>query len=163
MTNSAHLPLALTVVFLALVWGFGDLGIWIHRPIAAWTAAQTFEIAQRHGIEPNPLYRMGMGRVGCMPCINCGKDEIAEIATRFPEVIDRIRRWEAIVSRASKRLLSTFFFFDHADGWTNAEHAAANNIDQAVAWSKTSHGGRQFDLTRLLGSATCSSKYGLCE
>jgi Lon protease-like protein len=34
-----------------------------------------------------------MGRVGCMPCINCRKDELREIALRFPETIERIERW----------------------------------------------------------------------
>ena len=37
---------------------------------------------------------MGMGRVGCMPCINCRKDELLEISKRFPEVIERITRFQ---------------------------------------------------------------------
>lgn len=54
----------------------------IVRPIAAWSAPQVVEFIQSRGVELNPLYRFGMRRVGCMPCINAGKDEIAEIARR---------------------------------------------------------------------------------
>lgn len=61
------------------------------------------------GIEPNPLSSQGMSRVGCMPCINCKKDELREIALRFPEVIDRISRWEQIVAQAAKRGAASFF------------------------------------------------------
>lgn len=147
----------------ALLWEIGDGGWWIHRPIIHWTAEQTFEIAARHGIEPNPLYLQGMGRVGCMPCINCGKREMSEIFRRWPEVIERLRAWEEIVSRASKRLHTTFFHFDEADYPTNADFARANNIDQAVAWSRTSYGGRQFDLEAFTPPAECSSVYGHCE
>ncbi|TWB00401.1 3'-phosphoadenosine 5'-phosphosulfate sulfotransferase (PAPS reductase)/FAD synthetase [Gluconacetobacter diazotrophicus] len=147
----------------ALMWEIGDGGWWIHRPIIHWTAQDTFAIAARYGIEPNPLYRMGMRRVGCMPCINCGKGEIAEIARRWPDVVERIRAWEAATSRASKRTHSTFFHFDEMAGRTDAEHAAANSIDQAVAWSRTSRGGRQFDLEAFAPAAECSSVYGHCE
>jgi len=40
------------------------------------------------GIKPNPLYSQGMGSSRCMPCINCRKDELREIALRFPEAFD---------------------------------------------------------------------------
>ena len=68
----------------------------IYRPIHALTALEVFEIAKRHGLKPNPLYLMGMGRVGCMPCIMCQKEELRQIAIRFPEHIARIEEWERI-------------------------------------------------------------------
>lgn len=38
------------------------------------------------------------------------------------------------------------------------------NIDQMVEWSKTKHGGRQYDLMKAMESDhQCSSLYGLCE
>ena len=46
--------------------------LWNYRPILDWTASDCFDMMLRHGIQPNPLYKLGMGRVGCMPCINCG-------------------------------------------------------------------------------------------
>lgn len=83
--------------------------LWNYRPILDWTADDCFAMHRKHGIRHNPLYEQGMGRVGCMPCINCRKDELLEISKRFPEAIDRIREWEAAVQAASKRNGATFF------------------------------------------------------
>lgn len=69
-------------------------GLWLHRPIASWTAEQVFDLHRRHGIKWNPLYEQGMGRVGCMPCINARKGELREIAQRFPVEIERVADWE---------------------------------------------------------------------
>lgn len=66
--------------------------LWAFRPIVEWTAVQVFARHASHDIEPNPLYRQGMSRVGCMPCINCNKAELREISKRFPEEIGRIAR-----------------------------------------------------------------------
>ena len=129
----------------------------IWRPILTWTVEDVFECHKRHGVDPNPLYKLGMSRVGCMPCINCQKSELFEIARRFPEVIDRIRNWEDIAGRASKRGASSFFIHDDVAG---------KNIDEYVEWSKTSRGGRQYDMFKLGAFeqvAACSSQYGLCE
>lgn len=135
-------------------------GIWAYRPILRWTAADCFEAHRCYGIEPNPLYRLGMNRVGCMPCINCSKAEIANIAQRFPEHIDRVAEWEEAVSAASWRGAASFFPAPD-DGRGDLR---GRNIRDYVEWAKTSHGGRQYDMAHLLidGDA-CSSAYGLCE
>jgi len=44
-----------------------------------------------------------------MPCIMCAKDELREIATRWPEEVARVREWERLVSIASKLGAATFF------------------------------------------------------
>lgn len=136
----------------------------LYRPIHKWTAADTFEIARRHGIKPNPLYSMGMGRVGCMPCINCRKDELAQIARRFPQHIDRIREWETIVALVARRGHGTFFPISiSAIGDPKWEGAS---IDDAVEWSRTSRGGRNFDIFNAIADHSptmCESAYGLCE
>lgn len=147
----------------ALVWEDGDCGLWIHRPIATWTAQDTFDIARRHGIKSNPLYSFGCTRVGCMMCINTSKSEISNVQSRWPFVIEKIEKWEFIVRKCSKRQLATFFFFDSKEGRTDIEHYQANNIRQAVAWSQTSRGGQQFDLEHFMPRSECSSQYGLCE
>lgn len=41
----------------------------IRRPLLDWTARDVFAIHKKHGIEPNPLYKMGVQRVGCFPCV----------------------------------------------------------------------------------------------
>lgn len=134
-------------------------GLTIVRPIHKWTAEMVFEQHRKHNIKPNPLYSMGMGRVGCMPCINATKGEILEISKRFPEHFDRIAEWERIVGRVSKRSNATFF---PAPGENDTAHERGN-VREVIKWSKTSHGGRQADFTRLDEPLACSSSYGLCE
>lgn len=130
-----------------------DFGVIAYRPLLSWLVADVFDIHRRHGIKPNPLYQQGMGRVGCMPCIMCRKSELHEITRRFPEVIDRIRRWESIVSKASKLGRATFFHDGHGSG-----------IEEVAEWAKTERGGRQYGLfTDADDLPACASIYGLCE
>lgn len=82
---------------------------WTQRPILHWKASQCFDKIKEYHLEINPLYKMGFSRVGCMPCINARKNEIREIAERFPAEIYRIESWEKIVGNCSKRGASTFF------------------------------------------------------
>ncbi len=99
-----------------------------------------------------------------MPCINCQKDELREIAMRWPEEIDRVEEWERIVSECAKRGASTLRHLSFGtEGLSLAEIYAKSGIRAAVAWSMTSRGGRQFDLERAIPSPACSSVYGLCE
>jgi 3'-phosphoadenosine 5'-phosphosulfate sulfotransferase (PAPS reductase)/FAD synthetase len=139
--------------------------LWNYRPILNWSADDCFAMHRKHGIKHNPLYEQGMGRVGCMPCINCRKDELLEISKRFPEVIDRIREWESAVAAASKRNGATFFSAaNKGDNLTVEQCVSIANIDAVVEWSKTSRGGKQFDFLRIENDgAVCSSIYGLCE
>lgn len=141
-----------------------DLGIVVYRPILSWTARDVFAFHDRHGIKPNPLYLHGMGRVGCMPCINCRKGELNEIAARFPGEIERVREWERLVGRASKRGSSTLFTAVSAgSGSSERITPETHGIDYAVEWSRTARGGRQFDLLQSAPKSACSSIYGLCE
>lgn len=147
----------------------GD-GLFNYRPILKWDIPAVFEAHRYMGIKPNPLYSQGMGRVGCMPCINCRKDELREIALRFPEAIDRIDRWERTVQQASKRGAATFFAGSNAkhpkgsiSGMTAIEVMEIASIRQAVEWSKTARGGIQYDLMIATDASACSSAYGLCE
>ncbi len=134
-------------------------GLYINRPIARWKAESCFEAMAYMGVKPNPLYTMGMRRVGCMPCINANKDEIANIDKRWPEVINRIEAWEDAVNRASKRQGASFFPAP-ADGRGDLR---GRNIRDYVQWAKTSYGGRQYDLLKAGEALACSSAYGLCE
>lgn len=131
----------------------GD-GVTNYRPIHKWLAQDCFDMHFKYGIEPNPLYKMGMGRVGCMPCIHCNKAELRAIAERFPEEIDRIEQWERIVGAASRRGSATLFTSDKR----------GHGIRELVEWSKTTRGGKHYDLIQMTEDTTaCSSIYGLCE
>lgn len=131
----------------------------IYRPILKWNVEQVFALHKKHKVKPNPLYKLGMARVGCMPCINVSKDELFEISRRFPEHIERIAEWEKIVSEASKRGQSTFIPSpeDRGDG-------KVHSIWERVEWSKTARGGKQLDLFKAMEEPkSCASRYGLCE
>ena len=135
----------------------------VYRPIVDWTAQQVFEFCAARGVRPNPLYLQGMGRVGCMPCINAGKAEIAEIARRFPEHVERIAAWERLVSAGAKRGFTSFFHKVEKPG-TDREQFERNRVESVVMWARTTRGGMQFDLLEALApSAGCASSYGLCE
>ena len=146
-------------------------GLWNYRPLIDWTHDDVFAFHRRHGIKWNPLYEQGMGRVGCMPCINCRKDELAQIATRFPDVIDKLKEWEQIVSEAAKRDCSTFFPspLNRYGNGGETPHFTTHGIESRVEWAKTSRGGKRIDYARVADieieaeTEMCSSIYGLCE
>lgn len=138
-------------------------GIWAFRPLVEWTAAQVFKFCATKKIQPNPLYLQGMGRVGCMPCINCAKEELRQIAQRFPEHPTRIAEWEQLVGQCSKRGFSTFFTDSHK-GKDRRKVFADLNIWTRIEWSKTTRGGLQFNLLAQLDEPNaCASSYGLCD
>lgn len=133
--------------------------LWAFRPIVDWTAQQTINYSLERGLQVNHLYAEGFDRVGCMPCINCGKKEISNIALRKPEEIVRLAEWERLVGLASKRGMSTFFPNPHRD-----DDKDKAGIYKMVEWSKTTYGGKQYSLlTQLDEPTSCSSAYGLCE
>lgn len=144
-------------------------GLFNFRPILKWDVAGVFEAHRAAGIKPNPLYLQGCSRVGCMPCVNCGKDELREIADRWPEEVARVREWERLVSAASKRGSATFFAAvnDPTVKATDKITHLTHGIDRMVDWSRTDRGGRQINLVdwieRETGPKACSSAYGLCE
>ena len=144
--------------------------IYIYRPLVDWTAQDVFAAHARAGIPWNPLYEKGMKRVGCFPCINVGKAELQAIATRYPEHIDKIREWERIVGEASMQDMATFLPASNRMTAKQKEQKMPpdevweiGNIDAQVEWSKTVHGGEQYDLEAFVEPPVCSSWHGLCE
>jgi len=137
-----------------------SMGNMIYRPLVDWPKSACFALLKRHNIHPNPLYKLGCGRVGCMLCVNATKDEVCEASKRFPHHISRIREWEQHVRLCSKRGASTFFPATKIPGFSDTRA----DIDSVVEWSKTGHGGMQYDMLRQLDEVpVCSSLYGLCE
>lgn len=144
---------------------YADKRTYAYRPLLEWKVEDVWRMHEKHGIARNRLYDMGMGRVGCMPCINCRKDELRSIAARFPDHIDRIAQWEDIVAKAARRGNATFFCTtddptnNAADDITQETHG----IRRRVEWSKTSNGGRQYDLMALADFNTACDAWGACE
>ena len=145
----------------------------LYRPIFRWSAADAFAISGRHGLRHNPLYTMGMSRVGCSTCIMVRKRELRQWAMRFPAEVNRVREWERLVGLVSRRtaalgtpasLLAAATVPGDPD-----DHGRAT-IDRAIDWSRTSRGGRNYDLMLDLEQRDadehgllCDSEYGLCE
>ncbi len=133
--------------------------IFAHRPIAGWTAQQTVDfVVKVFGVKLNPLYEQGMSRVGCMPCINANKNELAEIARRFPLEIERIAEWERLVALTSKRAEASFFIDRDEE-----RERKGGSVYARVEWAKTFRGGKVADPIWLDPAPACASSYGLCE
>lgn len=139
----------------------------IYRPILYWSVAEVFALLKRRGVQPNPLYRLGMSRVGCMPCIYSRKSELREISIRFPREVHRVANWEERVSDVSKRSSSTFFAadLDPTKKTKNNDEVShkTHGIYSVMDWAKTTRGGRQYDLIATEEPTMCRSVYGLCE
>ena len=137
--------------------------LWCFRPIVDWTVEQVFAAHRSRDIEPNPLYRQNMSRVGCMPCINCQKEELRTISVRKVDHIYRVADWERLVGACSKRGFSTFFSDSHSAP-DRRQIFTDLNVWTRVEWSKTSRGGRQYNLLAGLDdNKACASAHGLCE
>lgn len=134
---------------------FYDCDVW--RPILDWTIDQVVEEHHRAGVPMHPLYFEGAERVGCFPCVNAPKAELAAVGRLAPERIDEIRQLEAEVGqtmftrdrRTEKRKLGD-------DG----PSVVPIGIDEVMAWAKTERGGRQLSLVR---PATGCARWGICE
>jgi len=151
-------------------WEFNrSMGIWVWRPLIAWTVEQVLNIHNKHNVPVNPLYHRGFGRVGCWPCVFANKKNIARIAEADPDRIDFIRKLEKEVeataaARYEKRgetfeslgyLRPTFFILRrHGKSFMAT-------IDDVVEWSKTSYGGKQFELWN--DDFEGCARWGLCD
>lgn len=149
-----------------------DWRAYAYRPLIDWKIEDVFAFHRRHGVAWNPLYDHGMGRVGCMPCIMCKKEEMRAIAMRFPDHIDKIEAWEALVSDVSKRGNATFLNVTDdpllAEGWEKPGYdwsLGRTGIRARVAWSKTSRGGLQYNglLDAVENFSTSCNQWGACE
>jgi len=74
----------------------------LHRPFFHASANEVIDYHFEHGIEPNPLYKMGRTRVGCDPCIMESHSGIYQMMQFTPWVLDRLAMFE-------DQLQSTFF------------------------------------------------------
>ena len=153
-------------------WELGGGGVdrltW--RPLIAWKLDDVIAIHARHGIEPNPLYLRGALRVGCWPCIYSRKAEIRMVASESPERIDEIEQLEiAAEEKRQRRLASDPEYAANAELKQHRPPTyfmRAGNEDASirsiVEWSKTSHGGKQYELFEPDADAGCM-RWGLCD
>lgn len=151
------------------------------QPLIHWSGQNAIDFTRARGGPINPLYSQGMGRVGCFPCVNVNKIELSQISRRYPEAIDRISEWEAIVALASKRGKVTFFpakMTPQGAALAREENRLKDQglevpdftyptAKECAEWSKTDRGGRQnnwlMETEAEDEGLSCSSQYGLCE
>lgn len=134
----------------------------ILRPVFEFSDKQVFNYIKDAGLDPNPLYKMGMGRVGCMPCCLVNHREMKHIIKRFPEVIDKIRTIE-------QRVESTFFPVGYIPDWACSRHAINKHgkksyfptIDDVVKYLSSKD--TQLAFFEKPTEKKCMSIYNLCE
>lgn len=150
--------------------GFSDYwGCEEWMPLRSWTLDDVFAIHRRHNFPLNPLYALGASRVGCWPCINCGKNEIRLVAKHRPEKIDFIakieERFKSEIGRtctffhaktAPKRFRTETYIDSDGVEW------ATSPIREIVKWAHTKRGGKE-PLEETETPTNCSSKYHACE
>ncbi|MBF0341058.1 MAG: phosphoadenosine phosphosulfate reductase family protein [Magnetococcales bacterium] len=134
-----------------------------YRPLLRWSLADVVATHKRHGIELNPLYQMGMHRVGCMPCIHSRKDEIRRIAELFPDHIRKIAEWEIAVGCAGKRQVPVCTFFAQDTTPQGRRTQTPVGIHGIVEWARSGPGGDINQTTMDLEINQCLSAMGACE
>lgn len=121
---------------------------YLERPLLRWSESQVWEMLEKHGVPPNPLYTEGgFGRVGCFPCIHITKQEIAKL----PDwVFDKLAHWEKVMNHS---------WFVYKGGSTFP------TLQEVREWAQTSRGGRQFDMFAPDSKdvPSCMSTWGACE
>lgn len=143
-----------------------DADIW--RPILDWNVEEVFAIHDRYGIPPNPLYKMGVGRVGCWPCIMVRKSELKQCFETDPELLDRLRGYEERVAAASARNGASFFgpgkvpkdFHDKVFVNPEGKRFTYPSIDAVYRWAMNPD---ERSLFEDIEGPSCFSQYGLCE
>lgn len=128
----------------------------------------TTKMAER-GIPDNPLYTMGASRVGCFPCINSRKAEIRAMDKYRPERIEFIEH-EELSFTDTRQGISTFFRRNTTPPrWRSrkvvtvaGEVVTVPTIRDVVEWSKTSRGGKQYEMDFDLPASACDIG-GMCE
>lgn len=157
----------------------------VRRPILKWSLSDVWAIHDRYGIKPNPLYRLGMKRVGCFPCVMNRKAEVRVIARLFPQVIQQLASRELDTTRDTgfqsffepKKTPERFWTRSYVRKKDGATLMAPTILD-VVRWAQTSRGGHTYDLIEAMAEmglkpdelptteddkGMCPSTFGHCE
>lgn len=151
--------------------GFSDYwGCEEWSPLRDWTWSQVQEIHREFKVPLNPLYALGAHRVGCWPCVNCGKLEIRIVAKYRPEKIDAIEAEEKkfvdlygrpstfFPPKTATRRYRTITYRRKKDG----KEFTTSPIREIVRWAQTTRGGEQLRL-ELEEPKACFLNYNACE
>lgn len=147
--------------------GAEHIEVW--RPLLRWTEAQVIEIHQRHNVLPCPLYLTGSTRVGCWPCIQSNKRELAQLRDDDNR-LQAIRLLEGLVGRlATARAHKRGETLDNPPTMYQAQRAGIDGrrrcvpIDSVMEWAGTEYGGRQLSIDVSWGRESGCVRWGMCE
>ena len=141
----------------------------VYRPLLDWDVGRVYRQHAKHGLEPNPLYKVGLKRVGCFPCIYARKSELRIIGRRWPDHVERIVEWERIVGLVSKRResVATLYNVKPLKVPTDEIRAEKHGIRAIMDWADNTAGGAQGELIDMDGElgdlATSCGEWGACE
>ena len=127
-----------------------DCDVW--RPIIQWKLDDVIAIHKRHNLAPNPLYLRNATRVGCYPCIMSRKSEIGALDSARVGVIADLERVvadlyrERLTRRGDEATMSPPTFFQSGSDERRPDGSYHWPIDEVMAWARTAHGGRQYEL-----------------
>jgi 3'-phosphoadenosine 5'-phosphosulfate sulfotransferase (PAPS reductase)/FAD synthetase len=123
------------------------------RPVFDWSGQQVIDYILNNGLEPNPLYKMGMKRVGCFPCIMSNHIEIRNLIKNFPERINYLTECEVKITR-------TFFPPDYTPRYAceNRKYPSVPDVVKYIQYKNATG-----DLFAETNETSCMSFYGLCE
>lgn len=123
------------------------------RPIFKWTAQEVIDYIINAGQQPNPLYRKGYSRVGCMPCIMSRMSNIRilnddlEMKQRLIDAEKYVGKSFFAVNTIPKRFCK------------NRMYAMADEVFKYVSDKNAT-----LDMFEPEGGYACMSMYhGLCE
>jgi 3'-phosphoadenosine 5'-phosphosulfate sulfotransferase (PAPS reductase)/FAD synthetase len=137
-----------------------DYDAWIVRPLLRWSSAEVFAFLAKHGVEPNPLYRLGAGRVGCFPCVLMNHAELRRLSETLPEVWDRIAELEVLCGRSFfyPKFIPERFHTGH-DPKSGKSFPTAEDVRRYVCDADAG----QLALWEKAPPSSCLSIYNLCE
>ncbi|MCK5012205.1 MAG: phosphoadenosine phosphosulfate reductase family protein [Candidatus Omnitrophica bacterium] len=125
------------------------------NPIITWSAAEVFAIHKKYRIDINPLYKKGLKRVGCFPCVNAGRNELIVLARHYPDRIAEIREVEKQTGLSYLPRRKFNKITGEAIVWT---------IDQHVAWAlKTLDGQMELGTIKQESTICAYAGLGVCE
>lgn len=134
------------------------------RPLFDFSLDDIWAFLAKHNSPRNPLYDLGVSRVGCFPCFMSIKSEIRLIAEASPERIDKIRSVEkSLVGGGTffhrnvvpERFRTVPFVSE------SGEEMMVASIDDVVDWSRTAR--YRPDSYELFPVSSCGSRAFSCE
>ncbi len=132
-------------------------GCWLWRTLLYWTAKEVMNYISANGFKINPLYKKGMKRVGCGPCIMISLKELVVLIKTHPERIDEIREIERATGQTyflSKMIPERFRTHVSSKGNLRA------SIDDIIKYLDSKP--KYFEIAEQ-ANTSCMSYYNLCE